>query len=135
MQKMQRSELLSITQQKLGKHPSLQSFFNNHPDDVYKVGNIMVLLNTIPRRPSSKLKAEKITMQSIGPASIETVDGKRFALGLDSTKKDVILYRFFCVNSSNTVQVAGVVTADIKDKEKAKAIIYDIIKGIKFKVQ
>ncbi|GAA4104885.1 hypothetical protein GCM10022392_33140 [Mucilaginibacter panaciglaebae] len=71
-------------------------------------------------------------MQSIGPASIETVDGKRFALGLDSTKTDVILYRFFCVNSSNTVQVAGVFTANIKDKENAKAIIYDLIKGIKY---
>jgi len=135
MQKMQQKEVLNMTRQNLGKHPSLQNFLNSNSDYVYKVDDITIFIKTSPRQPSNKLNALKLTMQSIGPASIETVDGKRFVLGLDSTKKDVVLYRFFCVNSANTVQVAGVVTADLKDKEKAKAVIYELIKGIKFKVQ
>ncbi|GAA4104932.1 hypothetical protein GCM10022392_33210 [Mucilaginibacter panaciglaebae] len=135
MKKMQQTEVLNLTRQKLGKHPSLQSFINNHSEDVYKVGDIVVLLNTIPRLRSYKLDAQKILLRSTGPASIETVDGKRVLIGLDTTKTDVVVYHFYCVNSSNTTQVGGLVTADIKDKEKAKAVIYDIVKGIKFKVQ
>jgi len=135
MQKMQQKEVLNMTRQKLGKHRSLQNFLNNYSKDVYKVGDIVVLLNTIPRLRSYKLDAQKILLRSTGPASIETLDGKRVLIGLDSTKTDVVVYHFYCVNSSNTTQVGGLVQADIKDKEKAKAIIYDIVKGIKFKVQ
>jgi len=135
MQKLQQTEVKRITEQKLGKYPSLQNFLNSNSDNVYKAGDITILIKTTPKRPSDKLKAFKLGLQSIGPASIETVDGKNFALGLDSTKVDVVVYRFFCVNSSNTIQVAGLVTADLKDKDKAKSIIFELIKGIKFKVQ
>ncbi|GAA4104945.1 hypothetical protein [Mucilaginibacter panaciglaebae] len=135
MQKMQHSEVLNITHQKLGKHPSLQSFINDHPDNMYKVDNILVLVKTVPKSPSFKLETQRKLFQRSGSTSIETLGGKKFLITFDTTLNDIAVYHFFCVNSSNTTQVGGLVTADIKDKEKAKAVIYDIVKGIKFKVQ
>lgn len=102
---------------------------------MYSIDGIMILIKVVPRTPSFKLQDQKLTLQTLGPANIETLNGNKFLLGLDTTNTDVAIYHFFCVNASNTTQVSGLITADEKDKEKAKAIVYDLIKGIKFKVQ
>lgn len=135
MQKMQREDVLSTTGQRLAKQSFLRNYLNNNSNNMYSIDGIMILIKVVPRTPSFKLQDQKLTLQTLGPANIETLNGNKFLLGLDTTNTDVAIYHFFCVNASNTTQVSGLITADEKDKEKAKAIVYDLIKGIKFKVQ
>jgi|GEM_PF-5021702 hypothetical protein len=133
MVKMQADALPAFTAAHFKKNETLKAFVIKNAKDVYKVDNVLILINCQTRTPQDpSLEKTKEFLAPMGTTTLTTVDDKQILL-LTQNYEGVMVLRYFCTNKANTRMVAGLIQFEAVDQVKAKGILDGLLKSVKFK--
>lgn len=133
MVKMQANAVSAFTAAHFKKNETLKAFVIKNAKDVYKVDNVLVLINcqTSTSQDPSLAKTQEF-LAPLGTTTLATVDDKQILILLQNYE-GVMVYRYFCANKANTRMVAGLIQFEPVDQVKAKGILDGLLKSVKFK--
>lgn len=136
--KLQKSEIPSLVTKRFGKTKYLAKSIQDNSEKVYLIDDIVVLINPVPiTRQLGYLKALKYATDDTFQGNknysskIERIGGTDVFI-IDQVAEGLKLYRFFTVNSSENFVVTGLVQYKPGDEAKARTVLNDLIKGLKF---
>jgi hypothetical protein len=137
MKKLSKSEALASDT--FYKKSLVRSQMYHNPDNTYRIDDITVSLNSekgkIDSNKLTDLKASYLYLSRTNKknwATIESVNNRNVLIKYFESD-DTAFFQFFTVNSSNTVIVVGQVEFNPGEQVKARVILDDLIKNIKFK--
>ncbi|HEY9534094.1 MAG TPA: hypothetical protein VIQ77_06135 [Mucilaginibacter sp.] len=137
MRKMDKSSVLGSSKLKFQARPDLQERINRHANNIYRIDDVLIELHVFNRMPepgrAQSLRA--MYASTFGPTTLENLDNKQIIITLDTLDHPADVYHFFCLNNDASIQAAGFVKFEPGDKDKARSILHDILKSMKFKVQ
>ncbi len=135
--KAQQSERSSLVTKRFGKTKFLAKSIQD-PEKVYIVDDVILYINsTDVTAKTDALKELKVafddTFQGVKDYSskIEKI-GAKDVFVIDQVSEGLKLYRFTTINSYKNVVVNGFIQYNPGDEAKARTILEDLIKGLKF---
>jgi len=128
----------SLITQRFSKTKSLSNLVATNLDKTYFVDNMVVMIKSasIPSEPgflkTYQLAADETGLTINGYSSkIEKIDGKDVFV-IDHISEGIKLYRFTTINSTEDQIVTGFVQHQAGDEIKARKLLEEVIKGLKF---
>lgn len=136
MIRLDTQKVSEYSNRRFSKRPDLQRQFKRFKDETYKIENVLIQISAIKLQVADLNRANQLRMQltHIGPTTLESIDGKQLVISFDNYQ-GVMCYRYFYFNNSASIQAAGIVQFEPADRDKAKSILHDIIKRLKFNQQ
>ena len=136
--KAQKSEISSMVTKRFGKTKYLSKTIQFSADKVYLIDDIVVFINSesMSRKPGF-LKDRKLgfddTYQNDKSYSskIEAISGKDVLI-MDMILEGLKMFNFTTTNSSEDFVVTGFVQYNLGEENKARTVLEDLIKGLKF---
>lgn len=143
MRKLSKAEIGSVASQKFSKTRFLLDNIKNSPNQMYQIDDMVIFINTSESSQTTKpihgyLKKLKLATDNVHhsdksySSSIETIGGKNVFI-MNHIMEGINLYNFFTINKAEEFVVNGYVQYNAGDEVKARAVLEDVIKGIKFK--
>lgn len=131
--KLDTQKMSEYAHQKFSKRPDLQRLFDRHKNEIYKIDDILLQINAIKLQVAAPDRANQLRMQltHIGPTTLENIDDKQLVINFDYYE-GTMCYRFFYFNKPASVQAGGILQFNPADKDKARSILYNLIKRLKF---
>jgi hypothetical protein len=136
MTKLSKNEALSSNT--FYKKSLIRSQMYHNPDNTYRIDDITVSLNSEKGKidPNKLLNAKTFYLylskaNKKNWANIEIVNNRNVLIEYFEAD-DTAFFQFYTVNSSNTVIVAGQVEFNPGQQVKARGILDDLIKNVKF---
>jgi len=133
-----KKELSSLISSRFAKTEFLSRSISGHPDDIYMVGDIVVLVKSeVIKKTPGILKKQALARDNAGEklkdfsSKIENIGGRDVYI-IDQVTEGLKIYRFTTVNRSEDIMVGGFVQYKPGDELIAKKVLEDIIKGLKF---
>ena len=136
MIKVSKSNVSKIASNKFGKTKYLLQTIQNHPDRIFTVGEMVILVNSV-EVPQNKgvLKRLKAATDDVFhddksySSNIVPIDGKDVLI-INHINEGLNIIRFTTFNPSENFSVTGFIQYPLKDYDKAKATLKNIITGL-----
>ncbi|MGY4383474.1 hypothetical protein ACVWYN_000493 [Pedobacter sp. UYP24] len=139
MLKVSRENIPKLAAERFGKTKYIIRNILYNPGKVYTVDDIVVFINSAKMpKEKGKLKVLKLGFDDNNEnnknysSKIETIDGKDVAI-INEITEGLNVFRFVTVNPAEDFCIIGFVQYNPKDYSKAKVVLEDIIKGLKYK--
>ncbi|RYE54805.1 MAG: hypothetical protein EOP48_11520 [Sphingobacteriales bacterium] len=138
LRKADAKELSSLVKNRLGKTKSLARAITSNQNNVFLGDDLIVLIKSIPIPKNPKILTElKLALDNSAEglknytSKIENIDGREVYI-VDQVTEGTKVYRFKTVNHSSDILVNGFIQYNPGDELKARKVLEDIIKGLKF---
>jgi hypothetical protein len=142
MRKLSKAEIESVANQRFSKTRFLIDNIKNSPNQMYQIDDMVIFINTSESSQTKPihgyLKKLKLATDNVHhsdksySSSLEAVGDKNVFI-MNHIMEGINLYRFFTINKAEEFVVNGYVQYNAGDEVKARSVLEDVIKGIKFK--
>ena len=133
-----KNEISALVSKRFGKTKYLAKLIQNNPKKVYTIDDMVIFVNSdVVNNYPDFLKTYKMASDDVGlkikgySSKIENIGG-RDVFVTDEVSEGQKLYRFTTVNRNEDFVVTGFIQYLPGQESKARTVLEDLIKGLKF---